>query len=354
VKTRAFTLVEVLVSTVIISLMVTILVSITHQTSVTWKRGNEKAEQFRQARVAFDQMTRRLGQATLNAHWDYQYAPDDTKKERPPVAYVRQSRLRFRAGPMETLAPGGKGFRPTHGVFFQAPLGQVDDDAYDNLDRLLCNTGYFLEVNDDREGLPAFLRETVPSRVRSRLYELRQPAEKLGIYQLELGKPDDRWIQDPLAGQNRPVCVLAENILALVVQPSLAQAEEAAREQAGKKPLAPKFEYDSTLTSNYQPPLSPPDPEINPRHQLPPVVRVYMFAVDEESAQRLEETSAGSADLGLETRSLFKDAARLTGDSQENDLAAFERQLLDRRLHYRLFSSSVSLRGAKWSRSQTL
>lgn len=353
-RPAGFTLVELLISTSITIIMVLLLVTMTHQASTTWRAGETKAEQFRQARTAFDQMTRRLGQATLNTHWDYEYAADDPKKERPPIAYVRQTRLRFRSGRMDRLAQGKAGVRPTHGVFFQAPLGKVEDDDYDNLDRLLNTTGYFLEVGDERPYVPHFLHDTAPIRIRSRLMEMVQPTEKLKIYQLELGKPDDTWFGDALVGETRPVHVLAENVVALVIQPTLSQADETARAAEGKKALSPNFDYDSTLTSNHEPPLSPADPDINPKNQLPPIIRVYMFAIDEDSAQRLQEQSHGDPSLGLQLDGLFQDASRLDGDPTATDLALFEKQLLDRRLKYRLFSTSVSLRGAKWSRSQTL
>ncbi len=237
---RGFTLVEMIASTALIAVMAYILMSITQQAANTWRSSQAKVDQFRQARAAFEGITRRLSQATLNPHWDYQYAPDDLKKERPPIAYVRQSYLRFRSGPMDQLAPGGS--RPTHGVFFQAPLGDVDNDDYENLERLLNTTGYFLEVADERERAPGFLRDSLPPKIRSRLMELRKPAEKLAIYQLKAGQPDDNWFQKTIDEPARPVRVLAKNILTLVIQPTLSQAEEVARKAAGKKILCPKFD----------------------------------------------------------------------------------------------------------------
>jgi uncharacterized protein (TIGR02599 family) len=230
----------------------------------------------------------------------------------------------------------------------------VNDDDYDDLDRLLNTTGYFLEVGDESPFVPRFLQASTPPRIRSRLMEMCEPAEKLRIYQLDLGKPDDSWFGDALAGTTRPVHVLAENVIALVLQPMLSQADETARAAEGKKALSPEYDYDSTLTSNYNPPLSPPDPDINPKNQLPPVLQVYMVAVDEESGQRLQDLAHGDPKLGLNLDSLFQDATKLDADPEASDLALLEKQLLQLRLKYRLFSTSVSLRGAKWSRSQTL
>ncbi len=137
----AFTLVELLVSTAIIALLMVILAQMTGQTSNTWHYTSSKAEQFRDARNAFDTMTRRISQATLNTYWDY----DSYEK---PTEFVRRSELRFICGPVQngpigpslsysdpvTSKPvgpwrldtsGATAPRPSHGIFFQAPFGFV-------------------------------------------------------------------------------------------------------------------------------------------------------------------------------------------------------------------------------------
>ena len=342
----------------VISVLLFMMVAMTEGASKTWKDGLSKVERFREARVAFDSMTRRLSRATLNTYWDYQYAEDDVKKERAPVSYQRQSELRFRTGRMDRLLPNGTPYRPTSGIFFQAPLGIVEDEEFNTMDRLLNSTGFFLEIGDDREFIPEMLQSRVKTRVRSRLLQFDKPAEQLAVYQLQPGVPNDTWFTKSIEGKDRPVRVIAENILALVILPKLSQADEVAREKTGGKALCPKFDYDSTRVSNHLPPLDPPDPDINPHNQLPPVVMVSMFAIDEESGQRLEDMAGGDPQLGLDTQSIFQDAAKLedrktTSGKQAGDLSAFEQQLIDRKLKYRLFSTSVALRGAKWSRAQT-
>ena len=75
-----------------------------------------------------------------------------------PKDFVRQSQLRFISGPMAKLAQNAN--RPTHGVFFQAPLGFVEGvDDLGRLENLLNTWGYFVEVADDSDSRPAFLRE---------------------------------------------------------------------------------------------------------------------------------------------------------------------------------------------------
>lgn len=352
IVTGGFTLVELMVSMAIISIMVLMLATTTHQASNVWRRGASKVEQFRESRIAFETITRRLGNATLNTYWDYQYAPDDPDHVGPPTAFVRQSELRFRSGRMSRMAPAAGVVRPTHGIFFQAPLGDVQDESLENMDRLLNTTGYFLEVNNDSDLIPPFLRSQTPPRIRSRLMELRKPAERLSIYNLTPGQPDHHWFADSLSGASRPVRVVAENIVALVLLPKLSQAETAARAKAGRKMLCPNYEYDSTLTSNETTPPKVPDAEVNPRNQLPPIVQIAMVALDEISGQHLQEMAGDLPDLGLNTTDLFQDAARLDGDPT-SDLALFQDQLREKKLTYRLFTTTVSLRGAKWSRAQT-
>lgn len=354
-KRHAFTLVELLVSTSIVSLLMFMLVSMTDSASRVWQQGKAKTEQFQEARWAFENITRKVSHATLNTYWDYRYADDDLKRLRPPLAYTRQSELRFRTGVMSRLVPNASTFRPGHGIFFQAPLGIVENEEFETMDRLLNANGYFLEIGDDLQHIPPFLRDLVKPRVRSRLMAFEKPAEELSIFSLPPGKPDDRWFTDVIEQERSNVRVIAENIVGLVIHPRLSQTDEAYRKKERKEMLCPQFDYDSTRTSNHEPPLE--DPEINPLNQLPPVVFIAMFAIDEASGRRLEETSAGDHTLGLADGNLFRNAAVLedapgTDSARDGDLAEFEQRLIERRLNYRLFSTSIAIRGAKWSQSQ--
>lgn len=349
-----FTLLELVVATGVLLLVAAFLLSATSQSSRVLQNTSGKIEEFREARNAFETVTRRLSEATLNTYWDYVYKTDSGKKI--PTAYTRQSELRFRSGRMDKLIPAASVYRPTHGVFFQAPAGEVEDTGHRQLDQSLSTWGFFLEVGSDEATRPPALASKVPARIRSRLYELREPTEQLSIY---LANPPGplAWFADPVQRTaDRPARVLAENIVALVLLPRLSRADEIAR---GARPLlSPRYEYDSTATSNQTPPLNPPDPEINPRHQLPPVVQVIMVALDEPSAERLASQHPEAPDLGIHTDDLFVDSARLEDNSHtpepgDGDLHELEARLTALRANYRIFSTNVAIRGAKWSRSQT-
>src|SRR5437867_2293961 len=79
-----FTLVEVMVSMAILVLLLLVLVSITDATRKTWSYTSSKIEQFQDAREAFESITRKLSQATLNTYWDYD-------NPLTPTRYLRQS-----------------------------------------------------------------------------------------------------------------------------------------------------------------------------------------------------------------------------------------------------------------------
>ena len=155
-RRRAFTLVELLVSMVVLSLMLVLLAQLTGSTQKVWTSTVGKVEQFRDARQAFESMTRRLSQATLNTYWDYQLSNG------VPAFYVRQSELRFISGNTTLLQinpdVGHGPSRPTHAIFFQAPQGFVTDTAdYHGLDNLLNTWGYCIEFSDDSAIRPSFL-----------------------------------------------------------------------------------------------------------------------------------------------------------------------------------------------------
>lgn len=415
-KQAAFTLVELMVSTTILVLMMVILLQMTGQTANTWRYGAAKAEQFQEARKAFETMTRRVSEATLNTYWDYYIDPaekaaSNDPKRVPPASYVRASDLRFRIVNMNKpdYSPAGL-YRPTQGIFFQAPIGMVEErnSELTKLDDLLNSWGYFVEV-DSTNRVPSFLAADYPPRRRARLMEFRQPTEEFDLYkrlqeQLAAGKRklrpgeipdrdpaiggdgrvdvrDDSWFIDPLkvpsTQANRRARVLAENVLALVILPRLTPTDERARQEAINKNsgdvvdtqkilLTPDFQYHSKQLSNYTGAGYSPDkvdPELNPKNQLPPVVYFAMFAIDETSAHRLAELNPTAEDLGLDRMLqggvdgsvMFTASKNLESTEvppKDGDLKLFEQKLIDLKLSYRLFSSNVALRGAKWSRTQ--
>ena len=347
-----FTLIELMLSTSLIALIALLLVSMTNSTAATWRYTTSRIEQFRSADAAFESITRRLSQATLNTYWDYDSPTVPTK-------YLRQSDLRFITGPMTT---GAKALlttkdprRPTHGVFFQAPLGLVDEpkNNFTGLDNLLNTCGYYIEFN--KEVRPQFLDDlgsgAPPLRYRYRLMEFTQPSNALSLYSFTSGSTGGKsnnagytaktWFSNALpvapAVLSPAVHVMAENIIALVLQPKLSKKDETST----GKTLSTDYIYDSTATNT--------DPDINPKNQLPPIVQVTLVAIDENSASRAANGATPPAfDASLDT--IFQKFQK-TSDF-DTDLATLQTTLLNSKppISFRVFTSNVSIRGAKWSR----
>ena len=369
---RGFTLVELLVSTALIVVLTVILVSITNQTNNVWRYTSGKMEQFRESRNAFDTVTTRLSQATLNTYWDY----NDRKA---PTSYERRSELRFisgnkslSGGKEELLGDYGGARRVSHSVFFHAPLGFVEHadgrkSKYNGLSNLLNVWGYYVELQDDKELRPNFLQQVqpaIPLRTRFRLMEFMQPAEQLRTYHHTSGTAltpnaskdyvELDWFKKRVNEANAPVHVLSENIIALIILPELTkQDRENIAKTGGAMELAPNYNYDSTADGDSAA-GSGDRSNVNTRNQLPPVVQVTLVAIDEQSAGRI--SPSGHAELAELVKGKFKKASDYSADlSLNNELpngATLENKLVSMKVNYRVFTTNVPIRSAKWSRAQ--
>ncbi len=333
-RSCGFTLVEVLVSSVLLVLLLTILLGVVNQTSSAWRYSTSKVEQFRGARSAFESITRRLSQATLNTYWDYQYTGSGASLV--PSKYIRQSDLRFWSGDMQAVEKNAN--RPGHGVFFQAPMGMVEATSYSGLPNLLNTWGYFVEFKSEEGIRPPFLESPtspIAGRYRFRLMEAIQPSERLDVYQKTMGTPNyagKEWIKS-LTNRKENVRVLSENVIALVLLPKLSEKED----PTGFK-LSPSYTYDSSV--------SRPDPAIDSKNQLPPTVQVTLVALDELSALRVANEANQPVLVPGMDKLFLSTAAKYS-----EDLTTLETGLAQKRLSYRVFTTQVSIRGAKWSRN---
>lgn len=394
-RRRAFTLVELIVSMVVLTLLLVLFEQLTSDTQKTMSTTMGRLEQFRGARQAFEGITRRLGQATLNTYWDYSYSGNNSV----PTGYMRQSELRFISGSTLALgiAPSDHPLnRPTHAIFFQAPLGLVANAAdYHGLNHLLNTWGYCIEYGDDSQLRPGFLAgldRPPPLRYRFRLVELQEPSESFSLYLKEAALntgpnasggnaayTQKDWFSTALGDipkssdakpPTRPVHVLAENVVALIILPKLTKADQ--KTASGDalyddSSLSPFYLYDSTSTSNNgktSPNYSPPTPDtpaarvdLNPKNQLPPVVQVTMVAVDEASYARFQTRlpdPAAAPDFKFPTAAESQNyRVKDANGNDRGDLKKLQDTLQSNRLNYRVFTTDVSLKAAKWSRDQT-
>lgn len=356
---RGFTLVELLVSLLVLSIIMLVTFGIINQTNGLWNRTRANINAFQAARAGFENMTRRISQATLNTYWDYEYPTDaagnpDTSKA--PRSYVRQSELHFisgkaQAGTEPNLLAGAELQTVTHAVFFQAPLGVSSSTAPAFKPANLLNArGFFVEFASDRLERPLFLRtlSDMRERHRFRLMEFGQATEQLSVYlwaQNPSAAERKRWFLDPLKADPGTRHVLAENIIALVLQPMRSPHEKVAAGDPVAE-LAPEFEYDSR---RYVSASSTEALAKKTRNQFPPQVQVTMVAIDEAFAQRLDQTQPDPS-LGLEK--LFRAPTGGTGKAGEQyfeDLRTLEKTLVEKRANYRVFSTNVNIAQAKWS-----
>ena len=216
-ESSGFTLVEVLVSSVLVVAIMMLLLGTVDQTQRLWQRSRSKTTQFQSARAAFEAMSRRVAQATLNTYWKAHEV--DIRGETSDFRFRRQGEMQFVSGPTVRFfnaapkianlnAPVDENY-PTHAMFFSAPLGYteyVDPNStvpdlkkFRALDSLMTACGYFIEFGDD-PSVPSFLTDKsimkipAPARYRYRLMEFTMPSEKFNLYARPV---DDGWSNDP-------------------------------------------------------------------------------------------------------------------------------------------------------------
>lgn len=354
--TRAFTILELLVAVSILTIILIILVAMVNGVSTVWRSTTGKISAFDSARSGFEAMTRKVSQATLNTYWDYQYPGNDPTK--PPSAYVRQSELHMVAGQAADLVPGSVA-TTSHAIFFQAPLGYSSSPGQSkDLQNLLNSAGYFIQHSDDAMDRPKFLDQggtaLVPKRTRYRLMEVWHPSENLRVFQPSLSElqnnPEKRreWFTLPLAENPSPARPIAENILVLVIWPRRAVTDPG-------PPFSEGYAYDTRayLDNPEEDPKSGSLASLS-RNQLPPVIQLTMVAIDEPSAARLESLPVSEKSL-LQPGALFTSLGAGTDLAEQEkyyqaDLARLTNEFLNKhRLNYRVFTSAVTLRQAKWS-----
>ncbi|CAN5687440.1 hypothetical protein BH09VER1_BH09VER1_03690 [soil metagenome] len=332
-----FTLIEMLVSMVILILLMGVIFSVINVTGKAWKSSSGKIEAFQASRAAFESMTRKIGQATLNTYYDYFDTNGNSAVSATysgaPSYYGRQSELHFKAGKSCITN------QITQAVFFQTPAGETGK-TYEALNELLNACGYFIQFGSDAStnslsGRPAFLDgEGIPLRYRYRLMELSVPSENLKIYS---GTSDPKaWYTAPLAQTPPSARVLAENVVALVILPKKADWEEKKDDLAGLPRISPDYEYDTrTAWSGTSQPIA--------MNQLPPMVKVVMVAIDETSAKRWQSDLTTPPSLGLPSN-IFTQPSQL-----EADLKTLQSKLQAKNLNYRVFQTEIPLRTSRWT-----
>lgn len=263
---------------------------------------------------------------------------------------------------MKGVTPPAQTNWVTDGVFFQAPRG-ISEPGVSQLAGLLSmlNTwGYFVEFGPDsalRPNIPGLVDGTrVPLKYRFRLCEMIQPANQLTIYSFTSGHPEyaeNTWFTPSLSTAPRPLHVVADNVVALVLIPKLTPQED----PTGAA-LAPGYSYSSGTTGQAAQLSGTAAAAVNSKNQLPPVIQVTMVAADEASYGRLQAMQPGGntmpTSLGLAT--LFQNVGDITNSGNPGyakDLQTLQNNLQASHVNYRVFTTNVRIKGARWSEDQT-
>ena len=339
-RSPGFSLIEILVALAILSLIMVIVLQMISETERTWKHSAGRTQGFQSGRIAFETVYRSVSEATLNTYYDY-YASDRSRRTTlnsagfVPVVYGRYSELHFISGKQLVTQP-----RPqiTHSVFFQTPASYTATTAsYGTMTSLLNGVGFYIDFTSDAADRPTFfsgLTKQPPASYRYRLMEFFQPTEELTVYGSTTGTA---WFTTPLKATSPRTVLLAENIIACVICPHL--PNELTPATPGTT-LSTDYEYDSRVAST---PWTAGAQPAN-MHQLPPLVRVVLIAVDEASMVKIQGTSTAQPDLGFNYSLVFQKPVNLTAD-----IATVSDALTAKHINFRVFQTDVPVRSAQWS-----
>ncbi len=387
-RSRAFTLVELMVSITILSMMLLLVFQMLDQTQKTWSRAKGMVSTFKEAREGFDHINRTSAQATLKSFFD-----TVKKKGSTPTEFERQSDLHFVCGPVdEVLGSGSPHPRTGHCVFFNAPLGYntLDDGArneadggHDGLLTLLNGWGYFVEYGTDKAERPPFLNampNAPKEKYRFRLMEFRQPAEALTIYRYRQNDPNKRsnkdftaWILDNKFGINaasnytptkdaiRTTRVAANNIISLIISPRLSENEMQAMADRSKEnggaglrftkatDIAPNYLYDSREYKYAKSASS--DRVAYSKNQIPPMLQITMIGIDEVDAERYAARDPNAAEDRPPDYAPDKNYFKKVGD-YKTDLKKVTDALDAAQIRYRVFTTNVRMRNSNFNETR--
>ena len=323
----AFSLIELLVSMTLLSLMILLVSSMLGEIEEGWGRVRSGTVEFRDARNAFETIANRLSQARIDTYWDYEM------DQGIPINYRKSSHLHFVAADGEDFVPTSLVEATGSSVFFEAPFGMSREQDLKGLASLLNGWGYFAGFGSDAEWQPQFARDRLDEKYRFRLFEYHLPTERLALHSEEQ-LTGYQWITDHLESRN--VSVLAENVILFLIHPVHSTDPTEAHE------LAEEYRFDSRAYD-----LSPGDSNADrARHEVPPIIQMTMVAVAEADFSRYQEGNP----TGIPDEFRIEEIAPFSKSIDfEKDLQALEEHLQENGIDYRVFSTAIGLRNAKWT-----
>jgi uncharacterized protein (TIGR02599 family) len=371
-----FTLVELLVAALITVILVGILLGMSTMTGAAVKQSSAKLTAFASARAAFDIMTQKLSQATLNTYLDYYGTGFGGVPERrtqvnaaffTPTCYGRASDLQFVIRPNVQNNVGTFALSGNHGqeVYFQAPVAYSSSGSFQSVQGLLNSCGYYVAYSGSTNFQPTTVTAAA-TRYRYRLMQAMEPTENFSVFRClqevaGTGAVADTtlWINNTTTGpspspiQNTTsgptagspfVAPLADNVIALIIWPRASpQADPNGTLLVPQSSFAYQYDSQSAVAPTtkdgitYTQPIS--------ADQLPPVLQVSMIVMDEASAVRLNSTAAAApAVIENALHSRFVDVRQYS-----TDMSAVVSALSLAHVSFQVFDATVAMRESKWS-----
>jgi uncharacterized protein (TIGR02599 family) len=372
---EGFTLIEILVAAAVTVILVGILLSISTLTGNVVKQASSTLTSFSTARTAFDAMTQKLSQATLNTYLDYYDASGNQRSTHlstnsgsafVAVSYGRASDLQFY---IRQNLMGHCGQE----IYFAAPEAYAVPDAdrlqIQSVQGLLNSCGYYVSYGDSALFQPTAI---TAHRYRYRLMQAMEPTESFSVFSGTStpyfvgpsGGPDSAsWIQNirntasgPLNG-SLDVTPLADNVIALIVWPRLSYQDD----PAGTS-LSTDYTYDSQNPINVQPQQQGAFwVQGATADQLPPTVEVTMVVVDEPTVVRMygavglpNPTASASPPNLEEALTVGSSGVPFKNVRQyQADISSIATTLAAAHANYQIFDATVALRESKWSQAPT-
>lgn len=338
-----FTLVEMLVSTVILLILVIILASMSNYVTRIWRSSGSQADVFQASRSGMESMTSQLELATMNVFWDYD-------NPSAPTRYLRKANEAFVSGSaanLLTAAPAAVAvadvnpnavLMPGHAFFFQAPMGRTSNNLVDNLQLLLNTCGFFIQYRNVNANTTLPGAGTPTARNRYCLMQVQSTAQEMSIYATKTGAnstwpsvTNNSWFNTNSLLSNTNSRMLAENIVLLLVRP-MTTGTNGVRTDLSTTTYA--LDTRSGETNNPQPATA---------SQLPPFVNLTLIGVAENTMLR-KDTTKGYQFTTSDLSGLFTNPV-----NYDNDLKSFMNILSRERIDYRIFQQTVLLPNSKWS-----
>ena len=389
IRSRAFTLVELLVATAILTMLLAMLLTVTNHVGSTLTRSSARLEAFSTGRTGFDIVTQNLSRATLNTYWDYYNSSgyrrnttiatgNGTYTSFVPATYGRASDLQFLIQ-QSTQQNATNGYYGQE-LYFAAPLASATTYGEQSTQGLLNACGYFVRYGTNLNYRPVMISATSTKfeSYRYRLFEALQPTEYFQYFTPGSGGLPPSWVAPILSNSNNiannpnmttyggaghlAAEPLANNVIAFIVWPLDPQDLSTSGTELAMSGTG--YAYDSQYPfdiSGYTPTTSGTFTASSfpiTFCQLPPTVQVTMVLIDEPSAVRLCTSATPPSVIENALQGKFTQVANYETDLYGGGAAAGVTgtlgliKYLDVNYHIncQVLNTKVVLRESKWSK----